>query len=288
MDSDSELELIQQFETFYEILIKTATSGYDLPAFMVARDKYSQLRKVLVSNSKLKTKIPKFIIDNPTLDDFSKFIRKAWQNGDERRSFLRDEFSITRDSIHASTTPLSGESVSQTISRSGIQSQKIKVISKKQEYEVRQQSRDSVFIVHGRDNLIKETTARFLEKLGLNPIILHEKPDKGRTIIEKFEDHSAEAGFAVILLTPDDVGRLASESETSSSPRARQNVIFEMGYFYGNLGRGKVCALYHGVEQPSDLHGVLYIQVDEAGAWKTRLASELKAAGIKADYASVV
>lgn len=119
------------------------------------------------------------------------------------------------------------------------------------------EQKNRVFIVHGRDETAKEKVARFLEGLGLESILLHEQPNKGRTIIEKFEDHSSRADFAIILLTPDDVGGLASES-SDISPRARQNVIFEMGFFFGKLGKGNVCALYEGVEQPSDLRGIIH------------------------------
>lgn len=145
---------------------------------------------------------------------------------------------------------------------------------------------NSVFIVHGHEDSLKQSTARFLEKLGLQVIILHEQPDKGRTIIEKLIEHSSVM-FAVVLLTHDDVGGLKSEPNRLS-PRARQNVIFEMGFFYGKLGRGKICALYQDVEQPSDLHGVLYIPVDQEGSWKLRLAKEIKAAGLDVDLNRVM
>jgi hypothetical protein len=141
---------------------------------------------------------------------------------------------------------------------------------------------NSIFIVHGHDDHLKQSAARFLEKLGMKPVILHEQADKGRTIIEKFEDHASDVTFAVVLLTPDDIGGLKSEPN-NLSPRARQNVIFEMGYFVGKLGRGKVCALYQGVEEPSDLRGVLYIPVDENGAWQYILAREIKASGLDVD-----
>ena len=118
-----------------------------------------------------------------------------------------------------------------------------------------------VFIIHGRDEGTKETVARFITKLQLNPIILHEQPNQGQTIIEKFERH-AEVAFAIALLTPDDIGSLVGE-EQSLKPRARQNVIFELGYFTGKLHRGRVCALTKGnVEIPSDYDGVLYIPFD--------------------------
>ena len=125
-------------------------------------------------------------------------------------------------------------------------------------HDTEQINTNEVFIIHGRDDGAKQTVARFLETLDLKPAILHERPDGGRTIIEKFEQN-AEVGFAVALLTPDDVGAGKGE-ESSFNPRARQNVIFEFGYFIGKLDRKRVCALVKGhVEKPSDYDGVLYI-----------------------------
>ena len=144
-----------------------------------------------------------------------------------------------------------------------------------------------VFIIHGRDDGTKETVARFISQLGLNPIILHEQPNQGQTIIEKFERH-AEVTFAIALLTPDDTGGL-SEDEQSLKPRARQNVIFELGYFTGKLGRRRVCALTkEPVEIPSDYYGVLYISLDESDGWKMRLMRELKNAGFEIDVDRVL
>ena len=92
---------------------------------------------------------------------------------------------------------------------------------------------EKVFLVHGHDNELKETVARFLEKIGLIPIILHEQASKGQTIIEKFEEHS-NVSYAIVLMTPDDVGNLKS-NKGKLNQRARQNVIFELGYFLDNL-----------------------------------------------------
>jgi len=132
-----------------------------------------------------------------------------------------------------------------------------------------------VFIVHGHDNATKESVARLLEKLGLEPVILHEKPNAGRAIIEKFEEYSEEVAFAIVLLTPDDIA-ISNTDHNARIPRARQNVILELGYFIGKLGRNKVCALKkEGVEIPSDYHGVLYIDIDTEDAWKTKIAQEL-------------
>jgi predicted nucleotide-binding protein len=145
-----------------------------------------------------------------------------------------------------------------------------------------------VFVVHGHDNAAKEGTARFLEKIGLQPIILHEQPSSGRTIIEKFETYSGDIAFAVVLLTPDDVGAASAES-SSLRKRARQNVIMELGYFMGRLGRNRVCALHKGgVELPSDYQGVLYIEMDEAGAWKSKLAQEFVQAKLLINLAGLL
>jgi predicted nucleotide-binding protein len=132
-----------------------------------------------------------------------------------------------------------------------------------------------VFIVHGHDNAAKDSTARFLDRLGLEPIVLHEQASSGRAVIEKFEVYSGDVVFAVVLLTPDDVGAVDTEPHDLKK-RARQNVIMELGYFLGRLGRTRVCALCKGdIELPSDYQGVLYIDMDPAGAWKGKLAQEL-------------
>lgn len=140
-----------------------------------------------------------------------------------------------------------------------------------------------VFIVHGHDEALKQHVARTVERLtGTGPIILHEQTDRGRTIIEKFESHANAVGYAVILLTGDDRGGVASSD--GQRPRARQNVVFEFGYFVGRLGRPRVTVLHaEGVELPSDLSGVLYTPIDNGGAWQYKLAKEMKAAGISVD-----
>lgn len=140
-----------------------------------------------------------------------------------------------------------------------------------------------VFIVHGHDLNAAQLCAAFLSKLGLEPIILHELPNAGRTIIEKFVDYS-DVAFAVVLLTPDDRGGPADSPPDSHLPRARQNVILELGYFLGRLTRSRVCALYvAGVEIPSDYSGVLFVPFDESGGWRLALGRELKAAGFSID-----
>ena len=145
-----------------------------------------------------------------------------------------------------------------------------------------------IFIVHGHDEGTMHEVARFIEKIGLTPIILHEQPDKGRTIIEKFEDHSHNVGFAVVLMTPDDVGGPKGQF-LEQKPRARQNVIFELAFFVGKLGRDRVCALRKGdVEEPTDYLGVLYKPMDSAGAWRMNLAKEIQEAGFSVNFGKVI
>jgi predicted nucleotide-binding protein len=142
-----------------------------------------------------------------------------------------------------------------------------------------------VFIVHGHDGAVKLAVADTLKKLELDYTILHEQPDRGKTIIEKLETYSEDVdlGYAIVLLTPDDVGK-SKEDKDEPKPRSRQNVVFELGYFISKLGRARVRALYSkGVELPSDYKGVLYTLLDDAGAWRYELADELEAAGFSID-----
>lgn len=135
-----------------------------------------------------------------------------------------------------------------------------------------------VFIVHGHDDKLKESIARIIEKQDIEAIILSEKANQGRTIIEKFEDYS-DVGGAICLFTSDDVGKAKAESEEKS--RARQNVILETGYFMGKLGRNRVVILADkGIEIPSDLSGVVYTDTSN---WQFDLLKELSAMGYKVD-----
>jgi Predicted nucleotide-binding protein containing TIR-like domain len=138
----------------------------------------------------------------------------------------------------------------------------------------------AIFIVHGSDTMRAESIARTVERAtGRETIILREQPSLGQTLIEKFENNAAQASYAIIVLTPDDQG--SRKGETTLNPRARQNVIFEMGYFYGRIGRRNVAVLIDpAVEKPSDTHGIAYITLDDIGAWKGELFRELRHADI--------
>ena len=146
---------------------------------------------------------------------------------------------------------------------------------------------NKVFIVHGRDDAMKIDVTRFLEKVKLVPIILHEQPNQGKTLIEKIEEYT-DVGYGIVLYTPCDKGGLANENFSCMKYRARQNVVFEHGYLIGRLGRNKVCALMKdNVEYPNDISGILYIAYQNNN-WKFELARELKKAGFKVDMNDLV
>ena len=153
-----------------------------------------------------------------------------------------------------------------------------------------------VFVVHGQDEGLRNEVELYLHKIDLNPIILKDLPCQGRTLIEKFEDHS-DVSFAVVLLTPDDLsiserdlqelknsgsGQINLESELKGSPRP--NVLFELGFFVCKLERDNVCVIYvPGTDILSDYSGVEYIPIDHPSGWRNRLAQELLVAGLDYD-----
>lgn len=139
---------------------------------------------------------------------------------------------------------------------------------------------ETVFLVHGHDGAAKHEVARFVERItGKPPVILDEQANRGQTLVEKFEAHATTATYAIVLVTPDDLGRVRGTDPTADKPRARQNVVFELGYFFGKLGRHRVAVLNSGVEKPSDVDGLVYIGYP-AGNWQVELAKELHAAGV--------
>jgi predicted nucleotide-binding protein len=175
----------------------------------------------------------------------------------------------------------------------------------------------NVFIVHGTDHASLKELKTLLEGVGLNPIILHDQPSKGKTLIEKLEEYSKNVGFAFIILTPDDVGIGSPEAEqmffeitgkknmtqeeimkffTTNrqgvvtlitktfglfKQRARQNVVLEFGYFIGKLGRVRVCCLHKGtIELPSDMGGICFVRFENSvSEAKELILNELRAVG---------
>nr|WP_197535372.1 nucleotide-binding protein [Bradyrhizobium sp. ORS 278] len=145
---------------------------------------------------------------------------------------------------------------------------------------------NKIFLVHGRDEAARNEVALFLRNLGLAPIVLHLQPNGGRHLLTKFREESDGANFAVVLMTPDDVGGIAG---ADVQPRARQNVVFELGFFIGKLGPAHVAALLKsGVEKPSDFDGIAYISYGQGTSWKTELAREMLHAKISFDTSAVL
>jgi predicted nucleotide-binding protein len=146
-----------------------------------------------------------------------------------------------------------------------------------------------VFVVHGSNNEAVLSVERCLERMGTRPIILRDRPDSGKTIIEKFE-HYSNVSYAVVLLTPDDIGGKDEESPVLS-PRGRQNVIFEMGFFFAKIHRSHVAVLLKEgkkpIERPSDYSGLLYIPMDSANGWQKKLGEEMRHVGIKVDISEL-
>lgn len=147
---------------------------------------------------------------------------------------------------------------------------------------------ENVFIVHGHNNELKQVVARTIAQLKFNPIILHENADCGNTIIEKFEEYASKASYAIILLSDDDLGK--SKLDDDLQYRARQNVIMELGYFIGKLGRNKVFVLKQGaIEVPSDIIGVIYNNYDgEEGGWRNKLVKNMKSVGFNVDANNLI
>ena len=142
-----------------------------------------------------------------------------------------------------------------------------KPINKKDNFENEQKDFQKVFIVHGRDKTAVLETEGILRRGGLEPIVLNRMVNSGLTLIEKFEKFS-NVGYAIVLLTPDDIGALFEDKPFESLDikyRARQNVLFELGFFYGKLGRSNVCCiLKSNVEKPSDIDGVAYLSYNQS------------------------
>lgn len=139
-----------------------------------------------------------------------------------------------------------------------------------------------VFIIHGHDEEMKRNVQLFLNRGRLQDTVLHERPDKNRTVIEKLIEEGANASYVIALLSPDDL-------QNDGTVRARQNVILEIGYFMGKLGREKVRLLRRGdTIIPSDLQGILYDNYDIDGAWRIKLAKEIKAAGLSIDIENII
>jgi len=237
-----------------------------------SNEDYKTLRSDLLSNKKIKEYFPTWLRTNRSLESFWGFIKPKFSSYAERTNFLNSEFAPILnflefdEPIQKKVPPIINQQVTEVKTIKQI----TPILKKK----------DKVFIVHGHDNETKQEIARFIDNLGLEAIILHEKASSGMTIIEKIEHYSDESDFAIVLYTACDKGRKATETTTPAKYRARQNVVFEHGYLMAKLGRKNVCALVKGeIETPNDISGVVYVSIDSAGAWKIDISKELRACG---------
>ena len=191
-----------------------------------------------------------------------------------------------RDGVQHSISLLKGALSNVQLEKEFLEEDSNKNLSSSKEATLKDKTK--VFIVHGHDDGLKHEVALFLKHLGIEPIILHEQLDRGQTIFQKFNSH-ANVGFAIVLYTPCDIGRPAKLNEKGEQYqekyRARQNVIFEHGFFAAKLGLENAIALKKGdVEIPNDLAGVIYKEYDMAGSWKYQIARELDESGYEINY----
>jgi predicted nucleotide-binding protein len=258
-------ELIERIRVGKEILSRTILTADDLGAYGADTKKWMEynydLLNVLFTNADIareyRSEIPKFLITHDYQLNFRNSQTKTITQITKLESILG------RLNLYPEAEPEASRGVEAAV----------------------REDRSKVFVVHGHDEGTREAVARFIQGLGFQPIILHERANEGRTVIEKVEAHGG-VGFAVVLLTPDDEGCVKGGTP---GPRARQNVVLELGYFVGRLGRNRVCALKRGeLEIPSDFGGVVYEPFDAAGGWKQKLGRELQAAGYEIDWNTVM
>lgn len=150
--------------------------------------------------------------------------------------------------------------------------------------------RTKIFVVHGHDHGALEQLELVLRRLNLDPYILQNNDGQSKTIIEALEQQIyKEAAFGIVLMTPDDFGYAKAKGEDDRQPRARQNVVLEMGMIFASLGRDRMVILKKGaLEMPSDVNGLIYLEFNEhVKEIAVRLATRMKGAGIEIDDALV-
>lgn len=152
---------------------------------------------------------------------------------------------------------------------------------------------DHVFLVHGHDLGFRDEVERFLADLGLYSVVLSKAEREERSLLDRFESLAAQAGFAVVLISPDDYGTAVRQfaaprgGQNALRYRARQNVVLELGFFYGRLGWERVLVIekappedWPDLERPSDLAGVVFVRSGGDRDWRSELRSKLARAGM--------
>lgn len=155
------------------------------------------------------------------------------------------------------------------------------------------EAKGKVFVVHGHDHMSREQLELVLHKLGLDPFVLQNTGGAGLTIIEALEQeigpNAAEVKFGIVLLTPDDFGYSKTDGSDKVQPRARQNVVLEMGMLLSSIGRKNVAILKKGhLDVPSDAQGILYLGFDQhVKEAVPRLVDRLTNAGFVLDPSNI-
>jgi predicted nucleotide-binding protein len=233
-------------------------------------EEFVVLRSELFQDTDISHLLPGWLRQQRDLDTFWEFIKNKFSKYSDRRNFISSEFTPVLDFLEFGVLHKNKEANKNEL---------VEGVVKLQENIITRNKR-KVFIVHGRDNEVKQEVSRFIEKIGLEAIILHEKASSGRTIIEKIEYYSNDVDFAIVLYTACDRGLGNHENGSKPRSRARQNVVFEHGYLMAKLGRENVCSLVKGdVETPNDIGGVVYVPFDVSGGWKQDICRELKSCG---------
>lgn len=214
-----------------------------------------------------------------------RFLRKKYGDGPEFKDFAETPFSLLlfiddteEDYIEACKEGLETTKAKFKVYLEEMEEER-EVINEESPKTTRNERKyEKVFIVHGHDGELKEAVARLIEKQGIEAVILSEQVNMGATIIEKFENNS-EVEAAICLFTADDCGK--GKKELEYNKRARQNVVFETGYFMGKLGRQNVVMIADSeIEIPSDMQGVVYTNNKY---WQIEILKELKAIGFQID-----
>lgn len=280
---DARLEKVEWLKT---TLVNRATGGRG------DEEAYKRLRLELLSDAEIAPLLPPFVRQNRDLTDFWTFIKFESPTYDGRRAYLRKAFERVLSHLEERrgliTSSPEGHGPTASIPATGLGRDTAPIVERAAVSAAAKQpsSSNRVFLVHGRTKGPRDAVARLIRDVGLDAVILEEQPNQGRTIIEKFEANT-DVACAVVVLTPEDEARTKGAT-TPFADRARQNVILELGFFIGLLGRRHVIAVAVGhVERPSDIDGVLYIQFDEGGGWRLLLAKELKAAGLSVDLTGI-
>jgi predicted nucleotide-binding protein len=218
------------------------------------------------------------------LDDVTRFLKKNYGNDSHEATTFGE--ILFYDFVTAITE---GKYVGEQIYQNGLEQAILYLKNYQSDFEnegddlnkANNTNNKDIFLVHGRNEGIKSEVSNLLTRLELNPIILNEQANKGKTIIEKFEIH-ADVKAAIALFTADDTGKYKTDKDFET--RVRQNVVFETGYFIGKLGREKtIILLEEGLKIPSDLDGYIYISLDTKKRWQFDLAKELKSIGFDID-----